>query len=54
MRRDAMVLCDPELPADWDEREARLHLERQAELARRDAQDVEPLLLQLFRREALL
>lgn len=53
MSRD-LVLCDPELPADWDEREARLALERQAELAERNPSDFEPELLRLFRAAAAL
>lgn len=48
------VYCDPELPKDWDEREARLALERQRELAHREGEGVEPQLLQMFRQAAAL
>jgi hypothetical protein len=48
------VYCDPQLPEDWDEREARPALERQAELAQRDSEGIEPQLLQMFRRAAAL
>lgn len=43
------VLCDPRMPADWDERERRLALEVQTEIARRD-QLTEPEILDMFRR----
>lgn len=48
------VLCDPDMPSDWDEREARLTHERQAELALREPQLLEPEILRMFRCAALL
>jgi len=48
------VYCNPWLPADWSEREARLALERQEELAQRDDGGVEPELLQIYRRAAAI
>lgn len=48
------VYCDPELPKDWEQREARLALERQHELALREPQLSEPDVLDLFRRWALI
>lgn len=46
----APVLCDPHLPKDWSERERRLQLDRQIELALREPQLTEPQLLQMFAR----
>lgn len=48
------VYCDPKLPKDWEERERRLALERQEELARRESEGVEPELLRMFRWAAAL
>lgn len=48
------VLCDTDMPEDWDEREQRLQLDRQIELARREPQMTEPEILQMYRRAALL
>ena len=49
-----VVYCDPELPADWDEREQRLAIERQVELVQRDPQFFEPEVVTMLRRAALL
>lgn len=48
-----VVLCDPLMPKDWDEREQQLQLDRQIELARREPQFTEPEILQMYRRAAL-
>lgn len=50
----SVVYCDPELPLDWDEREARLALERRIELAQREPQFSEPELVMMFRRAAAI
>jgi hypothetical protein len=48
------VFCDPRLPKDWDEREQRLQLERQLELAFTQPNFLEPEILTMFRRAAML
>jgi hypothetical protein len=47
------VFCDPDLP-DNEEREQQLQRERQMELLRREPQMLEPEILTMFRRAALL
>ena len=48
----APVLCDPELPPDWREREARRALQVQEARARQDETAIEPSILDMFRRAA--
>lgn len=50
----SLVLCDPRLPEDHDEREERLQRERLIELALREPQLTEPEILQMYRLEGRL
>lgn len=53
MTRDP-VLCDPDLPPDWSEREAQRAAQMMEDRARQEDAAVEPCIVDLFRRAAML